>query len=366
MNSDESLRRFFSRHRASTVGVYPEQPEVEALSEEEDGLIEWDQEVHRDDWKPIVLPEAPAKPEETPQRFIDGCHVGHAVVCLRAPESGWPIPVMLAEVGGVAMRLKGRELVRDFFGLERVLSFVVDPFPWDEVEGFAEAMANHSELPMRLLPASAPSQEKNPFDYEVMRKQAQNRSNNEMANWEAIALATDTVAPVLVDGRLEPRLRSEEQARKRPLVIGVVKQQAQNYLHPQGWRTLLDLRPGQRTPYFRIARRKEGGENDLPVATWYLKLAGTHEQLPNWGAVRVEIAWVQFERWPESARTSMVNRLSRWLIDARCRQRSYVRAPVSLEPIVRAEESLRSLFAPFSVLRNRFYRHAGVLGGSSS
>ena len=36
--------------------------------------------------------------------------------------------------------------------------------------------------------------------------------------------------------------------------------------------------------------------------------------------------------------------------------------PVSLEPIVRAEDSLKSLFTPFGVLRNRFLRHAGVLG----
>jgi hypothetical protein len=56
--------------------------------------------------------------------------------------------------------------------------------------------------------------------------------------------------------------------------------------------------------------------------------------------------------------------LSRWLIDARCRQQSYARMPVSLEPIVRAEDSLKSLFTPFGVLRNRFLRHAGVIGGA--
>lgn len=363
MSSDEGLRRFFRRYRAAAVGIYPEQPELEAMSEEQEELIEWDHEVPQDEWKPIVLPEAPAKSDESPQRFIDGCHLGHAVVCVRAPETGWPIPLMLAEVGGVALRLDGRELVRDFFGLERVLSFVADPFPWEEVEAFAEAMANHPDFPMRLLPATAPTKDKNPFDYEVMRKQAQNRSNNEMANWEAVALAADAAVPVLVDGRLEPRLRSEDQAEKRSLVVGVVKQQAQNYLHPQGWRTLLDLRPGQRTPYFRVARRKSGTANDLPVATWYVKLSGGQEETPNWGAIRVEIAWVQFERWPAAARTAAVSRLSRWLVDARCRQRSYARAPVSLEPIVRAEESLKSLFTPFGVLRNRFLRHAGVIGG---
>jgi hypothetical protein len=38
---------------------------------------------------------------------------------------------------------------------------------------------------------------------------------------------------------------------------------------------------------------------------------------------------------------------------------------VSLEPIVRAEDCLKSLFTPFGVLRNRFLRHAGVVGSVS-
>ena len=79
----------------------------------------------------------------------------------------------------------------------------------------------------------------------------------------------------------------------------MVKTHAQNYLHDQGWRTLLDLRPGQRTPFFKIDRRQTGSESALPVATWYLKLAGS--DLPNWGVVRVEVPWVQFvDQWPAS------------------------------------------------------------------
>ncbi len=86
--------------------------------------------------------------------------------------------------------------------------------------------------------------------------------------------------------------------------------------------------------------------------------------MPNWAAVRVEVPWVQFERWPTSDRTGLVNRLSRWLLDARCRQQSYARMPVSMEPVVRAEDSLKSLFTPFGVLRNKFLRHAGVIGSA--
>jgi hypothetical protein len=288
------------------------------------------------------------------------------VACLRAPEIGWPIPVFLAEVGGIAMRRKGRELHRDFFGLEQIISFITDPFPWSEVEAFAGAICNLPEFALRLLPADRPdvTDPIELFDYEKMRKAAQNRTNNEMANWEAIALAADRNTPALVDGRLEPRLRPASVATKCALVVGVIKTHSANLLHAQGWRTLLDLKPGQRTPYFHIARTAKGSANDLPVASWFVKMAGGSELMPNWAAVRVEVPWVQFKREPEADRTGWVNRLSRWLIDARCRQQSYARMPVSLEPIVRAEDCLKSLFTPFGVLRNRFLRHAGVIGGS--
>jgi hypothetical protein len=265
------------------------------------------------------------------------------------------------------MRLKGRDLTRDFFGLDRVVSFVTDAFPWQEVEAFAAALANLSGFPLRVLPTDRPRVDDpiDLFDYEKMRKAAQNRANNEMANWEAIALAADRTTPTLCDGRLEPRLRSASAADRFNLVVGVVKTHSANLLHPQGWRTLLDLKPGQRTPFFRIAQTSKGEANDLPVVTWFVKMAGGEEVMPNWAAVRVEVPWIQFQRWSEPSRTGFVNRLSRWLIDARCRQRSYARMAVSLEPIVRAEDSLKSLFTPFGVLRNRFLRHAGVIRSTS-
>jgi hypothetical protein len=367
MSSDEAIRCFFRRHAGAAVGMYPVQSELETVSEKRDELMEWGIEQPADEWKPVVLPETPAHSGEVPERFIDGCQSGHAVACLRAPEVGWPIPVFLAEVGGVAMRLKGRDLTRDFFGLDRVVSFVTDAFPWHEVEAFAAALANLSGFPLRVLPTDRPRVDDpiDLFDYEKMRKAAQNRANNEMANWEAIALAADRATPTLCDGRLEPRLRSASAADRFNLVVGVVKTHSANLLHPQGWRTFLDLKPGQRTPFFRIAQTSKGEANDLPVVTWFVRMAGGDEVMPNWAALRVEVPWIQFQRWPEPSRTGFVNRLSRWLIDARCRQRSYARMAVSLEPIVRAEDSLKSLFTPFGVLRNRFLRHAGVIGSTS-
>ena len=99
----------------------------------------------------------------------------------------------------------------------------------------------------------------------------------------------------------------------------------------------------------------------MPTASWYLKLAGGPRLAPNWGFVRVDVPWVQFES-DFHGDVAFVGRLSRWLIDARCRQESYARMPVSLEPIVRAEESLKPLFTPLPILSARLYRRSGSWG----
>lgn len=283
---------------------------------------------------------------------------------LRNPSHGWPVAVYLAEVGGVSLELVGRTLVRRFFGLERVVSFMTEAFPWDEVESLAAAVSNLRDFPLRLLPANRPAAaDANLFDCEVTRARAEARAQREMTAWELVALSADRAAPTLLDGPLGSRDLAGQHLRPG-LLVGLVKTHGTNYPHDQGWRTLLDLRNTQRTPFFRIdppaARRGAG----VPVATWFLKLADG--EAPDGGIVRAEVPWAQFvARWPtRDAQSGFVGRLSRWLIDARCRQQSYSRMPISLEPIVRAEESLKSLFTPFDVLRNRFLRHAGVAGGA--
>jgi hypothetical protein len=331
--------------------------------EEVDELVDRTREVEPEKWVPLTPSEQPVREGEFPTRFVDGCITGEAVTWLRNPTHGWPVSVYLAEVGGVAMALEGRTLQREFFGLERVISFGVDAFPWDEIESFSVAIANLPDLKARLLPTQLPAEDDNWFDYEVWRKKASDRAHYEMQNWETIAIEADRERATLLDGPLSSRAARISSDRKG-LLIAVIKTHARNYLHDQGWRTLLDLRPGQRTPFFQIRPTKERRGATFPVATWYLKLAGS--DMPNWGIVRVEVPWEQFVHlWPTTHdQTGFVHRLSRWLIDARCRQESYQRMPVSLEPIVRAEESLKSLLTPFGVLKNRFLRHAGLFGSA--
>ncbi len=372
MRDGDEIGRFFRAHGATHVGDTPMQPILAGLngddSTEKSDTVVLDIETPAKDWKPRVVGEAPAKSGEHPTRFIDGSIVSMPVLCLRSPQ-GWPIPLLIAEVGAVALRLENRSFTRAFVTVERTLSFVADPFPWAEVEAFAAALVNDAELATRFVPARQPSTEpraegsttpaRNPFDYEVMRSQAYHRCEQEMLNAERLALAADPLAPTLVDGKLAGRIGSVA-AQARPLLVGIVKRSTPD-LHAEGWRTLLELRPGQRTPVFQITGMSGGKEADMPTASWYLKLSGGPRVAPNWGYVRVDVPWVQFrQHFQHDFR--FVDRLSRWLIDARCRQESYARMPVSLEPIVRAEECLKPLFTPLPLLSTRLHRRTGAFG----
>ncbi len=362
--STDASSRFLKKYGASTVGDTPPQPNVPRDPDDEDdykkSTVDRTIEFPEGDWNPIIIAESPARDGEFPVRFIDGSHTGLPVLCVRT-EQGWPIPLMLSEVGAIALRSVGRGFEREFVAVDRVLSFVTDPFPWENVEAFAADLANKPELQLRILPAKLPNSEQySRFDYEVMRSQARARAVQEMANLERLALAVDRTVPTLVDGPLS-RVTGNPPAGS-PLLIGIAKTQAAAYLHDAGWRTLLTLRPGQRTPVFKIAGVDGKNEGRISVASWFLKLSGGSQLAPNWGYVRVEVPWNQFEeKFPHVF--SFVDRLSRWLIDARCRTSSYARMPVSLEPIVRAEDSLKPLFTPFPVLVNRLYRTAGFFRG---
>lgn len=356
MSETSAISRFLREHEAMPVGLSPSLPILTTDEDQEKpkAVIDLTVEVKpAEKWESKLVPEQPvADPGEYPVRFIDGCQSGQPVLSLSVRGRGWPIPLFLAEVGAVALRLEGRGFIREFHVVERVLSFVADPFPWAQVEGFAAELSGNPNFRIRVLPASMPDlKEHSPFDYEAMRNQARNRAQEEMTNLERLALAVDQSVPTLVDGPLDRVMGKPDP--KGPLVVGVPKIQAASYLHDQGWRTLLGLRLSRRTPVFKIA-----GEGRLAVATWYLKLAGGPRLAPNWGYVRVEVPWNQFEH--RGCDFGLVNRLSRWLIDARCRTESYARMPVSLDPIVRAEDALKPLFTPLPILVNRLYRQAGL------
>ncbi len=361
--------RFFARRSTRRMRDYAALPPMlltdgELLEALEDESVDLDVERPEGDWQPIDVRDLAgwAACPLLPRRFIDGKDVGHTVAWLQSDE-GYPVPVRLSQIGAIALRVVDGQLRREeVVPLERVVSMIIDLFPWDEVE---ELAIDLREQGFRLLPSERPDGPGELFDFERMRKTTQNRSNDEMIRLERQMLAGGVDVPTVVDGRLDPRSGAFDAA--TDAVVGVVKAHNKAYLHPQGWRVFYNLEPGQRTPAFHL-RRVEGlpgdqatraGRLNVEVVTWYLRLDGNRGELPNWGIVRVELPWKYFDQ-TLGGDFGAVNLLSRALCEYRCRDAGYGRAPVSLYPIQRAEESLGSIFAPTDQLAHRFYRLSGL------
>lgn len=347
---------FLKDHGASRMRSYPEQPALDLPEDAEGDEIEneeldHDFECKGDTWRAIPVHQSVTREDESPRRFIDGCHAGQTIAWLQDDE-GHPVPLMLAEIGGVCLTSESRELRRTFQIVERVVSFAIDPFPWEEVESFALALADSG---FRLLPMSlwrpGTADWAASYDFEEMRRKTTNRSNYEMEVLEEAALCHAPEIPTVIDGRIGSRISSQAHLQTLP-IVGVIKQHRKGYLHPQGWMVYYHLKPAERTPAFLIKSKS------VPVVSWYLKLDGDNAILPNWGVVRVELAARYFEAIGNDF--SSIDRLSHELYRMRCRSGAYRRGPVSLEPIVRAEESLKSLFTPTSALGQRFYHLTGL------
>ena len=354
---------FVQQHGGRRMTSYPDQPTLDVPAGggsrvAEDGTASTvDLNVERDaaDWRPVDTAGAEPDPSEVPRRFVDGSNVHETVAWLRDPELGYPVPVILAELGGICVAADGRDLRREFAVVERAVAVSVDPFPWHEVEAFAAGL---SEAGWRLVPARQPAADEDgdadeppppAYDFERAREQARVAVLHEMTALEEVAWGHQPGVPTLIDGRLG---RLDRCDLGRYDVVGVIKKQRADYLHPLGWRVIYDLQPGQRTPAFVVPSK------NLTVVSWYLKLAGADGLLPNWGIVRVEISQEQLDARGKD--WGYVDRLSAALVEMRCRQAAYARGPVSLDPIVRAEQSLKSLFTSIPMLARHFYRLAGI------
>lgn len=344
---------FLHWHGAQRVTSYaPQPPLLDPPTEETEPGDEVDLtiEVDPEEWtaRTVTVPVGwrAADWPERPMRFVDGKDVGETIAWLTAP-GGYPVPVRLSEIGGTAVHVEDGRCRRDFAVVERVVSMVVDPFPWEQVEGFALDLQRHG---LRLLPAQPPGGQPS-YDFEAMRKAAQNRSNTEMGVLEEAALSQAKTVPTIVDGRLEPRAGGLDQLLSP--AIGVIKSHYRTYLHARGLQLLYRLEPGQRTPLFALPKAK------FPVVSWYMRLAGSAGTMPNWGIVRLELPKQRFHALG-AARFEYVERISRTVWEYRCHSERYARAPVSLHPIARAEQMLGALFTPPSILFSRFYRITGL------
>ena len=321
-----------------------------SLDDETQDEIDLGLEIPETQWQTISIKNItgwlPSEWDESPIRFIDGKDVGQTVAWVYSPDS-YPVPIRLAQIGSVVMTLDHGEIHRDYSIVERVVSMVVDPFSWEEIEGFAASLQTNG---IRLLPAY-PLDGDATYEFEKLRRAAQNRSKDEMGVLEEAAIAQDDSIPTIVDGRLEPRSGGFDRANSP--VFGVVKTHYRNYLHPTGMQVLYKLKAGERTPFFSLMPIQRA-----PILTWYLRLSDGVGTTPTWGFVRVEVSqdWFNNNRQDEN----FVNRLSRVIYEYRCKESSYRRAPVSIHPIVRAEESLGAQFQPGSRIIADFYRKTGL------
>jgi hypothetical protein len=340
----EFLRRYGGRR----LQPYAQQPVLDSVVEddaEEGPTIDLDFERPIAEWRPLSVSSGAIDADVLPQRFIDGCHSGQTIAWLRDSQS-YPIPVRLAEIGGVCLRSNGPSLRRESAHIKRIVCLIVDSFPPQEIEDFATELAKcHIHLAPALPPKIGEVRQLT-YDLARMEQRTYTQAQVAMRELEKLALDQDTQTLSLVDGPLG-RL-------EHPRAIGIIKQHRTNYLgmHPSCWQAFYNLEPGQRTPAFRLSSQS------LPVVSWYLKLDGAHGTMPNWGIVRVEISCTHFEQ--QRCNFTYLDRISNALLHLRCRQSSYARAPVSMGPIVRAEESLKALLTPLASLAQQFYHSTGL------
>jgi hypothetical protein len=340
---------FLSENGAHRMRNYAEQRILidgsSGTTDEPKNQVDVGYECPQETWKPIPVgdPCSHRDWEHRPQLFVDGKDAGRIVAWTRTRE-GHPVPVRLSQIGAIAMREEDGCLMRDFQVVERVVTMLVDPFPWDQVEEFAAQLREHG---FRLLPSQRDDDTPS-YDFEVMRKNAESRSIDEMFRLERLAVARGEGVPTLVDGRLQKHVIKDDLP-----VVGLIKSNWRNYLHPEGWKVFYDLQPRQRTPAFQM-------ENSaMSIVSWYLRMDGKMSDLPNWGVVRVEIGRTFFEK-QMGKDAEYLTRLSQLICDYKCRDESYGRASVSIYPIQRGEESLGSLFTDRDGLVSKFYHLTGL------
>lgn len=283
------------------------------------------------EWKPIA---AAGEPTEPPVRFIDGGLHSRTVGVIRV--DGTLRPLILASVGAIELRLDGRRLRRPPDGLKTdcVVCLTANGMATELVLELSQAAA---ALGVRVIARESDSE---PHDFEVIRRRAWDFAKGEMEELERRLLLRDATSPALADGLLERRLVTIESQRQPAL--GMVKQVLRHYLPAPLTSMLYELRPGERTPAFLLQTK------NAQLVSWYLRLGEGELMGPGQGLVRLSVPLEYIERrFPTpTERTAELSALSSFLRRIRCRELSYGRAAVSLEPIVRAEEQLHASLPP--------------------
>lgn len=301
------------------------------------------------DWAAVPCAGAPVA---APRRFVDGSIGSRTVASFTV--DGLPRPAVLATVGAMALTLEpsSRILRREAGGVrcETVLCILSNGLSAASLDQLADGL---SLLEIGLVATASQDVD---VDFEVLRRRCFDFAKRRMEAAERAVLLEDPGTPAAVDGLLERRLTTASS--QRMPAYGVVKRQLRRYLPDALVPVLYGLDAGERTPAFLLAT--EHGE----FISWYVRLTANSFSArgigagPSHGIVRLSVArGYAEERFRNPAeRFAEISAVSGAMVALRHRQRSYGRAAVSLEPIVRVEDELHAVMPDIAQTTARLHR----------
>jgi hypothetical protein len=366
-----ALRELARRYDARPLDDVPYQPlplADQALEQDEEVLKarlgQLSYELPAGEWRPLPCG---GEPIDAPRRFIDGSVFSRTVAAFSV--EGRRRPAVLACLGALALHLDGGRLVRprDGFRLRTVLCLLSNGMRQEDLRRMADSLA---ALPPQadspLARGESPGRQAKGIelvtaetaelvaDFEVLRRRTWDLAKERMEEAEREVLLAQPQIPAVVDGLLERRLVTV--ASQAMPAVGVVKRQMRRYLPDSYLSLLYDLASGERTPAFLLETEH------ATVVSWYLRLSPADGLAPGYGVVRLAVPQEYLERRfpaPEE-RWAQLSALSAWLRGLRCREKSYPRAGVSLEPIVRVEDELHALLPDIRQVAARLQRALGI------
>jgi len=346
------LRELARRYDARPLNDRPYEPlplADQALDQDEEALKarlrQLSYELPASEWRPVPCGGEPIDP---PRRFIDGSVFSRSVAAFSV--DGRRRPAVLACLGALALHLEGGRLVRPpgDFRLRTVLCLLSNGMSQEDLRRLAEGLAS---LGMDLVVSETAEMA---ADFEVLRRRTWDLAKERMEEAEREVLFAAPDIPAVVDGLLERRLVTV--ASQGMPAVGVVKRQMRRYLPDSHLNLLYDLAAGERTPAFLLETEH------ATVVSWYLRLSAADGLSPGYGIVRLAVPQDYLERrFPApQERWTQLSALSDWLRALRCREGSYPRAGVSLEPIVRVEDELHALLPDIRQVAARLQRALGI------
>jgi hypothetical protein len=346
------LRELARRYDARPLDDRPYEPlplADQALEQDEEALKarlrQLSYELPASEWRPIPCRGQPLDP---PRRFIDGSVFSRSVAAFSV--EGWRRPAVLACLGALALHLEGGRLARPpgDFRVRTVLCLLSNGMLQEDLRRMVEGLG---ALGIELVVSETAELA---ADFEVLRRRTWDLAKERMEEAEKEVLFAAPDVPAVVDGLLERRLVTV--ASQGMPAVGVVKRQMRRYLPDSHLNLLYDLAPNERTPAFLLETEH------ATVVSWYLRLSAADGLSPGYGIVRVAVPQDYLERRfaaPEE-RWAQLSALSDWLRRLRCREKSYPRAGVSLEPIVRVEDELHALLPDIRQVAARLQRALGI------